>query len=822
MVLDPPSGQERVRGVVGLIPVRPPLDRAVTAADRVQRPFHLRHGTEGGCRDVGGGAAEPPERVRPVAGVFSHAGGDLRVSGLDQQGPDPADEHRRVPYDRPGHRIRTEQPRVSRVSERAGKGMGPVGEKSAGGAHDLAVRELRRLGQEARKWGEEPDTGSDRPAQSPATTLRETPPPRRSIITSGAIGRYPREDGEKFTPSFSVTSPGYHSGTTSGILVTLPWTEPWPATRLTGECRPTAPSREAHRSSLGEVEDRIWPRPVPLVGDTTSAAARSANPAGWAFDPATVDGVHAVLAARRDVRRFRPDAIPEAVLRRVLQAGHQAPSVGHSQPWRFIVVTQPATRDRAALLSDRERLRQADQLTADRRSRLLDLQLDGIREAPVGIVVVCDRRAPAAGVLGRATFVDADMWSCACAVQNMWIAARAAGLGMGWVTLFRPQDLAGLLGLPDGVETLGWLCLGWPDERPPAPGLERHGWSQRLPLDEVVISERWPTASEPVLPVSHLAGPDQHAVVTGRDSGDDLLTVPGSLGVLDSTVNRVRALRPEPPTGGTLVLIAGDHPVTRYAVSAYDPSVTEMVLEATRSGVSVGAATARRAGLRVVAKRAEPSQPAGDLAQSDALGAADVEALILEGTGIGERLAADGLICLGEVGVGNTTVAAALACLLLDISPETAVGLGSSSDSPMLQRKLEVVTKAVSRARSDRSTGARLPHEALSAVGGPEIALLAGVAIGGSRQRVPVVLDGMVTSIAALVAVLLEPAVQSALVAGQRSREQAHQHVLTELGLEPLLDLRLRSGEGVGACLAAQMLLTALGVRDGAARVYER
>ena len=566
----------------------------------------------------------------------------------------------------------------------------------------------------------------------------------------------------------------------------------------------------------------MWPRPIPLVGDKTSAAARSADPAGWALDPATVEGVHTVLAARRDVRRYRPDEIPEAILRRVLQAGHQAPSVGHSQPWRFIIVTEQATRDRAALLSDRERLRQAAGLTPDRRARLLDLQLDGIREAPLGIVVACDRRAPAAGVLGRATFVDADMWSCACAVQNMWIAARAAGLGMGWVTLFRPRDLGELLGLPDGVETLGWLCLGWPDERPPAPGLERHGWSQRLPLDDVIVSERWPTGSQPVTPVSHLAGPDQRSVVTGRDSGDDLLTVPGSLGVLDSAVNRVRALRPDPPTSGTLVLVAGHHPVTRYGVSAYDPSVTDMVVDATISGVSIGAATARRAGLRVVATRAEPSRPAGDLVQSDALDAADVEALILEGTGIGERLAADGLICLGEVGVGNTTVGAALACLLLDIDPETAVGLGSSSDSPMLQRKLEVVSKAVSRARSDHSADASSPRRALAAVGGPEIAVLAGVAIAGSRQRVPVVLDGLVTSVAALIAVRLEPAVQPALVAGQRSREQAHQHVLTELGLEPLLDLRLRSGEGVGACLAAQMLLTALHVRDEAARVYEK
>ncbi len=175
-----------------------------------------------------------------------------------------------------------------------------------------------------------------------------------------------------------------------------------------------------------------WPRPVPLVGDTTSAAARSADPAAWAFGADAVTALHAIIAARRDIRRYRPDPVPPDLLRQVLEAGHQAPSVGHSQPWRFIIVTEQATRDRAALLADRERLRQAGLLTPDRRARLLDLQLDGIREAPAGVVVACDRRAPAAGVLGRATFGDADMWSCACAVQNMWLAARRGpGPGLG-------------------------------------------------------------------------------------------------------------------------------------------------------------------------------------------------------------------------------------------------------------------------------------------------------------------------------------------------------------------------------------------------------
>ncbi|MDA8290934.1 MAG: 5,6-dimethylbenzimidazole synthase [Actinomycetota bacterium] len=570
------------------------------------------------------------------------------------------------------------------------------------------------------------------------------------------------------------------------------------------------------------MDEPLWPRPVPLVGDPTSAAQRSADPAGWSFDPATVRAVHAVLAARRDVRRFRPDEVQAEVVRQVLAAGHQAPSVGHSQPWRFVVVREQATRDRAALMADRERLRQSELLTEERRARLLDLQLEGIREAPVGVVVACDRRAPAAGVLGRASFVDADMWSCACAVENMWLAARAVGLGLGWVTLFPPEELAGLLGLPQGIETLGWLCIGWPDERPPGPGLERHGWSERTPLEDVVVEERWPSSDEPAAPVSHLAGPGPASVVAGRDDGDRRLAVPGSLGVLDLVVNRVLALRPEPPTSGTLVVAAGDHPVTRHGVSAFSPSVTGEVLAATRAGVSLGAVTAREVGLAVEAVHAVATCRTGDMVAADALDPVDVEALFRSGEQVGRRLGEAGLVCLGEVGIGNTTVAAALACALLGMDVDEAVGLGAAADSAMLRRKRDVVAAALERSRS--TYGARLsrPEVALAAVGGPEIAFLAGLTVAAAGARAPVVLDGLVTSLAALVAVRVEPAAQSALVAGQRSRELAHGRVLAALGLEPLLQLRLRAGEGVGACLAAQMVLATVRSRRATAMVEER
>lgn len=578
----------------------------------------------------------------------------------------------------------------------------------------------------------------------------------------------------------------------------------------------------------------MWARPVPIIGDTSSAADRRSDPRGWSMGDDVQSALDAVIGARRDIRRFRPDPVDDSDIARVLAAGHRGPSVGHSQPWRFIVIREQATRDRAAFMADRERVRQASLLTPDRAARLLDLKLEGLREAPVGIVVACDRRTPATGVLGRASFTDTDLWSCACAIENMWLTARAGGLGMGWVTLFDPSELAALCGLPDGVETLGWLCLGWPDERPPTPGLERAAWSTRLPLHEVVLHERWPADDEPAQPASHLQGPDEHRLVAATDHADELLSPPESLGMLDRAVNRVVALRGDRLDRGTLVLVAADHPVTDLGVSAFEASVTREVVQAAVAGGSMGATSAAAAGLDLIvvdagvrgapidgALDARPHDVRGDLVRADAMTVADVERLLAAGRSIGRQAATSGLVALGEIGIGNTTVAAALASALTGLAVDDCVGLGSGADSAIVDRKREVVAGALARVQGElQGAGTARAHAlaALRAIGGPEIAVLTGVVLGAAEAGAPVVLDGLAGSLPALLAARMEPAVQAHLIAGQLSRERAHRAVLAQLGLEPLLSLRLRAGEGVGACLAASMVLQGVRIRRSTVR----
>jgi nicotinate-nucleotide--dimethylbenzimidazole phosphoribosyltransferase len=573
---------------------------------------------------------------------------------------------------------------------------------------------------------------------------------------------------------------------------------------------------------------------VPIVGDVTSASERRADPTGWRFDDAERDALYAIIAARRDVRRFRPDPLDPTLVRRVLAAAHAAPSVGHSQPWRFVLVGDATTRERAAVIAERERLRQAGLLDEDAARRMLDLQLDGIREAPLGIVVCCDRRVEATGVIGRATFPDADVWSCTLAIENLWLAARAEGLGLGWVTLFPPNELADLVNLPEGVETLGWLCLGWPDERHPSPGLERAGWSRRLALDQVILEERWQGAG-PERPVSHLRAPEQAAVVAARDESDLLLTSPDSLGALDRTLERLGALGIRGAPAATLVLVGADHPVANHGVSTYRTDVTREILEASIAGESLGAAAAATVGLELVvvdagvngepvpgASMRRPLEPRGDLVRENALAGSDVARLITVGREIGAGTTTAPIVALGEVGIGNTTVAAALAAALLDLDAGECVGLGAGGDAETLERKLDVARAAVGRARRAGVTGGGDPQVALAAVGGPEIAVLTGVVLGVAGRGGVIVLDGFVTALAGLCAVRLEPGVAAHLIAGQRSREQGHKKVLEELGLEALLDLRLRAGEGVGAVFATRLLLAALGTREITGRVAPR
>src|SRR6266542_2316138 len=209
------------------------------------------------------------------------------------------------------------------------------------------------------------------------------------------------------------------------------------------------------------------------------------------FSPDDRETLYRVIDSRRDVRAFRRDSVPDPVLERILEAAHHAPSVGFMQPWNFIVIRDLATRARIKDVFLRENERAAENYAGDRAALYRSLKLEGLEEAPINLCVTCDRTRGGPHVLGRNPIVDTDLYSTCCAVQNLWLAARVEGVGVGWVSILDNDELRAILGIPEHVVPVAYLCIGYPREFLATPELERRGWADRQPLDEMVYHERW-------------------------------------------------------------------------------------------------------------------------------------------------------------------------------------------------------------------------------------------------------------------------------------------------------------------------------------------
>ncbi|CAJ0683832.1 5,6-dimethylbenzimidazole synthase [Ralstonia holmesii] len=209
------------------------------------------------------------------------------------------------------------------------------------------------------------------------------------------------------------------------------------------------------------------------------------------YSDSEIDAVYRVIRERRDMRHFRPDPIGPDVLRRLLHAAHLAPSVGFMQPWRFIRITDRQLRTQMHAQVDAERRRTASAL-GEREDEFMRLKVEGILDCgEVLIAALMDGRER--HIFGRRTMPEMDLASVACAIQNLWLASRAEGIGMGWVSLFDPQLLGRLLKLPAGARPVAILCLGHVDSFYDKPMLEQEGWAERQSLSDMLLENYWST-----------------------------------------------------------------------------------------------------------------------------------------------------------------------------------------------------------------------------------------------------------------------------------------------------------------------------------------
>ncbi|QFQ96025.1 nicotinate-nucleotide--dimethylbenzimidazole phosphoribosyltransferase [Streptomyces phaeolivaceus] len=614
----------------------------------------------------------------------------------------------------------------------------------------------------------------------------------------------------------------------------------------------TAPDAEAARTAAAEestapVEEAPEGTPeaarddVPDEGSAEIPAEvpvevrRPTGPAAPAYDDAEREAVLKVMRERRDIRNgFRDDPIPHDVLLRVLEAAHTAPSVGHSQPWDFVVIRSAETRRTMHELAQRQREAYAKSLPKGRAKQFKELKIEAILDTPVNIVVTADPTRGGRHTLGRHTQPQMAPYSSALAVENLWLAARAEGLGVGWVSFFDEREMVRALGLPEHLEVVAYLCVGYVDEFPEEPELMQAGWAKRRPLSWVVHEETYgrralPGAEPHDLLAETVAGIrplDAKALGEAWERQKRMTKPAGALGMLEIISAQLSGLSrqcpPPIPEPAAVAIFAGDHGVHAQGVTPWPQEVTAQMVANFLGGGAVCNAFAAQVGAEVcvvdVGVASDlPATPGllprkvragtSDMTTGPAMTRDQAKQAIEVGIETARDLVAAGnkALLTGEMGIANTTASAALIAVFTGADPSEVTGRGTGINDETLARKTEVVRRAIELHQPDPAD----PIGVLAAIGGFEHAAIVGLLLGGASLRTPVILDGVSAGAAALVARAIAPEVLAACIAGHRSAEPGHVAALQKLGLRPLVDLDLRLGEGTGALLALPVVQSA-------------
>ncbi|WP_225684764.1 nicotinate-nucleotide--dimethylbenzimidazole phosphoribosyltransferase, partial [Streptomyces pseudogriseolus] len=568
------------------------------------------------------------------------------------------------------------------------------------------------------------------------------------------------------------------------------------------------------------VEPESAPRPEP------------SGPAAPGYADAEREAVLKVMRERRDIRNgFRGDPIPHEVLLRVLEAAHTAPSVGHSQPWDFVVIRSEETRRRMHELAMRQRDAYAKTLPKGRAKQFKELKIEAILDTPVNIVVTADPTRGGRHTLGRHTQPQMAPYSSALAVENLWLAARAEGLGVGWVSFFDEREMVRALDLPEHLEVVAYLCVGYVDEFPDEPELMQAGWSKRRPLSWVVHEETYGRRALPgedphdllAETVAQIRPLDAKALGEAWERQKRMTKPAGALGMLEIISAQLSGLSrqcpPPIPEPAAVAIFAGDHGVHAQGVTPWPQEVTAQMVANFLGGGAVCNAFAAQVGAEVcvvdVGVSADlPATPGllprkiragtSDMTAGPAMTREEAKQAVEVGIETARDLVAAGnkALLTGEMGIANTTASAALISVFTGADPAEVTGRGTGINDETLARKTDVVRRALELHQPDPSD----PLGVLAAVGGFEHAAIVGLLLGGASLRTPVILDGVSAGAAALVARAIAPEVLAACIAGHRSAEPGHVAALNKLGLRPLVDLDLRLGEGTGALLALPLV----------------
>jgi nicotinate-nucleotide--dimethylbenzimidazole phosphoribosyltransferase len=534
-----------------------------------------------------------------------------------------------------------------------------------------------------------------------------------------------------------------------------------------------------------------------------------------------------ILKSRRDTRHFTTEEVPEEVIQKALQAGHWAPSVGLTDATKYYIIKSPEVKaaikdlfldynEKAASLTD----------NPEQQEHYRSLKLEAIAEAPIGLIIAYDRSVLNQFTIGTVGSNEAVKFSSVCAAQNIWLSLTEQGYGMGWVSILNYYQFKKIIDLPENIEPLGYFCIGKPATNyNNQPMLQQLNWKQKSEtpdcreIKSVIKNE---VSNLSVNPGIEFEKKDLTQLLQEKI---DAKTKPiGALGVLETLAFQMgtvfETLNPKINNPG-IVIFAADHGIANHGVSAYPQDVTrQMVNNFLEGGGAINAfCNQNNIALSIVdsgvnydfptnaklinAKIAKGTQ---SFLYAPAMSDTELQLCFNKGKEIVDEIASNNCNCIGfgEMGIGNTSTAAVLMSVLIDLPIEECVGKGTGIEDEKLIQKQILLQKAI----QNYSGQAELMQQ-LAYFGGFEIIQMAGGMLAAYDHKMLILVDGFICSTAFLIASKINPLIKRNAVFCHVSAEKAHQKLLDYIGAKPILNLDLRVGEGTGCAIALPILQSA-------------
>lgn len=535
-----------------------------------------------------------------------------------------------------------------------------------------------------------------------------------------------------------------------------------------------------------------------------------------------------ILKSRRDTRHFTTDEVPDEVIEKALQAGHWAPSVGLTDATRYFIIKSDEVKTAVKnLFLDYNK--KAEELTdnPEQKEHYKSLKLEAIEEAPIGLIIAYDRSVLNQFTIGTVGSNEAVKFSSVCAAQNIWLSLTEQGFGMGWVSILNYHQFKKILDLPDNIEPLGYFCIGKPATNyDNQPMLQQLHWKQKS--EAPVCTEIKNITEDVVLDFDFKAEkiteskPDFSTLL--QEKIDSKTKPIGSLGTLETLAFQMatvfETLNPK-IINPNIVVFAADHGIANHGVSAYPQDVTrQMVGNFLEGGAAINIFCNQNdiklsivdAGVNydfptnatlINAKIAKGTQ---SFLHIPAMSETELQLCFEKGKSIVDQVAQTGSNCIGfgEMGIGNTSTASVLMSLLTGLPIEDCVGKGTGVENEKLSQKQDILKRAIKN-----YSGQTELKQQLAYFGGFEIIQIASGMLTAYDNKMLILVDGFICSVAFLIASKINPAIKNNAIFCHCSVEKAHDKLLNYLGAKPILNLNLRLGEGTGCAIAFPILKSA-------------